>query len=224
MTEASAKKQSAEAASATPAKDAMRQVNEENRRRRAVQEIATDETLRVAPVDQRPEFIAQGKVDDSQTRIFGRLQVEQAIQEEKASEKTAPAPAKEAPKPSEPKPAEPKPAAPKAAVIRKAEPRRNIEDELAKLEQEEEKPEPKAEEPKAEEATIRISREKIDEIRAAEKREDTFKESRKGHTRSEIKPMKKKKSFLFGKKDKKMEEDDMFEEVEYADDEDDLFE
>jgi len=219
MTEASAKKQSAEAASATPAKDAMRQVNEENRRRRAMQEIPTDETLRVAPVDQRPEFIAQGKVDDSQTRIFGRLQVEQAIQEEKASEKKAAEPAKEAPKPIEPKPA-----APKAAVIRKAEPRRNIEDELAKLEQKEEKPEPKAEEPKAEEATIRISREKIDEIRAAEKREDTFKESRKGHTRSEIKPMKKKKSFLFGKKDKKKEEDDMFEEVEYVDDEDDLFE
>ena len=109
-------------------------------------------------------------------------------------------------------------------MIRKAEPRRNIEDELAKLEQKEEKPELKAEEPKAEEATIRISREKIDEIRAAEKREDTFKENRKGHTRSEIKPMKKKKSFLFGKKDKKKEEDDMFEEVEYADDEDDLFE
>ncbi|MBR3795499.1 MAG: hypothetical protein IKK34_05670 [Clostridia bacterium] len=53
-------------ASATPARDAMRH-------RRAQMDIPTDETLRVAPVDQRPEFIAQGRVDDSATRIFGRL-------------------------------------------------------------------------------------------------------------------------------------------------------
>ncbi len=61
--------------SMTPARDAMRRAErEENRRRRAaVQEVPTDETLRVAPVDQRPEFIPQGKVDDSQTRIFGKL-------------------------------------------------------------------------------------------------------------------------------------------------------
>ena len=57
--------------STTPARDAMRRLErEENRRRRAAVEVPTDETLRVAPVDQRPEFIAQGKVDDSQTRIF----------------------------------------------------------------------------------------------------------------------------------------------------------
>ena len=49
-------------------------VREEGRRRRtAAVEVPTDETLRVVPVDQRPEFIAQGKVDDSQTRIFGGL-------------------------------------------------------------------------------------------------------------------------------------------------------
>lgn len=47
----------------------------EGRRRRAQQEfpVTTDETLRVAPVDQRPEFIAQGRVDDSQTRVFSRF-------------------------------------------------------------------------------------------------------------------------------------------------------
>ena len=35
--------------------------------------MPTDKTLRVAPVEDRPEFVPQGKVDDSQTRIFGRL-------------------------------------------------------------------------------------------------------------------------------------------------------
>ena len=67
----------------TPARDAMRQMErEEGRRRRAAAvEVPDDETLRVAPVDQRPEFIAQGKVDDSQTRIFGGLAGEM-VQEE----------------------------------------------------------------------------------------------------------------------------------------------
>ncbi|MBQ4608916.1 MAG: hypothetical protein IJN79_02380 [Clostridia bacterium] len=209
MTEASARKQSAQAVSATPAKDAMRQVNEENRRRRAVQEIPTDETLRVAPVDQRPEFVAQGKVDDSQTRIFGKIQMEKEIQEEQAAQKKTAEPAKEAPK----------------ADVRKAEPRRNIEEELTRLEKKEKTPEVKAEEPKAEEATIRISRGQIEEIRTAEQREDNFRKSHKGQTRGEIKPMKKKKNFLFGRKEKNKDEDDMFEEIEYADDaEDDLFE
>lgn len=61
--------------STTPARDAMRRLErEEGRRRRAaVVEVPTDETLRVAPVDQRPEFVAQGKVDDSETRIFAPL-------------------------------------------------------------------------------------------------------------------------------------------------------
>lgn len=62
--------------SMTPARDALRRAeHEEGRRRRAAQSapVSTDETLRVVPVDQRPEFVAQGKVDDSQTRIFGKL-------------------------------------------------------------------------------------------------------------------------------------------------------
>ncbi len=68
----------------TPARDAMRQMErEESRRRRAAVEVPTDETLRVVPVDQRPEFIAQGKVDDSQTRIFSGLAGEVAQAEEK---------------------------------------------------------------------------------------------------------------------------------------------
>ena len=54
------------------------------RRRRAQQEVPTDKTLRVAPVEERPEFTPQGKVDDSKTRIFGRLDVEGALKEEQA--------------------------------------------------------------------------------------------------------------------------------------------
>ena len=76
----------------------------ENRRRRPQIEIPNDETLRVAPIDQRPEFIAQGKVDDSETRIFGRMAVQAALEEEmKAAapaveeQPEAPAPAAEEP-------------------------------------------------------------------------------------------------------------------------------
>jgi len=58
---------------------------EAGRRRRAAVDVPTDETLRVVPVDQRPEFIAQGKVDDSQTRIFSGLAGEVAQAEEKTA-------------------------------------------------------------------------------------------------------------------------------------------
>ena len=62
----------------------------EGRRRRTAVEVPTDETLRVVPVDQRPEFIAQGRVDDSQTRIFGGLagEVAQAQADVKNTEVT----------------------------------------------------------------------------------------------------------------------------------------
>ena len=48
---------------------------EESRRRRALNEmeVPTDSTLRVAPVGERPDFVAQGRVDDSQTRVFSRV-------------------------------------------------------------------------------------------------------------------------------------------------------
>lgn len=68
----------------TPARDAMRRLErEEGRRRRQAVDVPADETLRVAPVSQRPEFVPQGKVDDSQTRIFSGLadQVTQAAAE-----------------------------------------------------------------------------------------------------------------------------------------------
>lgn len=82
------------AESTTPARDAMRQLErEEGRRRRAAVEVPTDETLRVVPVDQRPEFIAQGKVDDSQTRIFGKLADEVAQAAAPKAEEPAEAPA-----------------------------------------------------------------------------------------------------------------------------------
>ena len=44
--------------------------------------MTTDKTLRVAPIEDRPEFVPQGKVDDSQTRIFGKLTPESAKPEE----------------------------------------------------------------------------------------------------------------------------------------------
>ena len=83
LTEADTAKEAPAEPSNTPARDAMRQMErEEGRRRRAAAvEVPDDETLRVAPVDQRPEFIAQGKVDDSQTRIFSGL-VSEAVHEE----------------------------------------------------------------------------------------------------------------------------------------------
>lgn len=59
----------------TPARDAMRRFEREegHRRRMAEGSVSTEKTLRVAPVEERPDFVAQGKVDDSQTRIFGKL-------------------------------------------------------------------------------------------------------------------------------------------------------
>ena len=63
---------------------------EENHRRRAPQDVPTDKTLRVAPVDERPEFVPQGKVDDSKTRIFGKLDVENAVKEERKKAEEAP--------------------------------------------------------------------------------------------------------------------------------------
>ena len=55
----------------------------QTRRRRAQdREVPDDRTLRVAPVDERPDFIAQGPVDDSQTRVFGRLDTQALAQEE----------------------------------------------------------------------------------------------------------------------------------------------
>ena len=86
------------AESTTPARDAMRQLErEEGRRRRAAVEVPTDETLRVVPVDQRPEFIAQGKVDDSQTRIFGKLTENVPAAPEAPKEDTPEAPKAEKP-------------------------------------------------------------------------------------------------------------------------------
>ena len=87
--EAAAPKVAPMAAGQNPAQ----QEPEEGRRRRQVQEVPvnTDETLRVVPVDERPEFIAQGRVDDSRTRVFGRM----AVTQEPAQ--TVQAPVQEAP-------------------------------------------------------------------------------------------------------------------------------
>ena len=62
----------------------------ENRRRRTPQDVPTDKTLRVAPVEERPEFTPQGKVDDSKTRIFGKLDMENAVREEQKKAEEAP--------------------------------------------------------------------------------------------------------------------------------------
>lgn len=161
---------------------------DEGHRRRAVQSVSTDETLRVVPVDQRPDFVAQGKVDDSQTRVFSRL----SGQDDAKQKADAPA------KPKEPQ----VPELPKKREMPKA--------------QEEAKPvkSPKA----ATEETVRLDRVSLDEIKRRE--EETA--GAKGKKRSEIKPMKKKKGFLFGRK-KQEEEDDFIDDGDDFDDIDDDF-
>ena len=154
-----------------PEKPAEQPAHEEGRRRRAAQTapVSADETLRVMPVDQRPEFVAQGKVDDSQTRIFGKL-TEDAPKAEKPEEKP------------------------------------------------EKKPEPKSEpkpEDKPVDETIRLDRGAID-AELMRRVEGTG-----GKKRSDMKPMKKKKKGLFGRK---RDEDDFFEgEDNYSDSTDDDF-
>ena len=80
-------------------------VREEGRRRRAAAEVqvTNDETLRVAPVDQRPEFIAQGRVDDSQTRVFGKVEAPEAAP---VTEQPAPVTEQPAPEAAQPQQAE----------------------------------------------------------------------------------------------------------------------
>ena len=154
-----------------PEKPAEQPAHEEGRRRRAAQavQVSADETLRVMPVDQRPEFVAQGKVDDSQTRIFGKL-TEDALKAEDKSEKPEETPEK--------------------------------------------KPEPKPTDKPVDE-TIRLDRGAID----AELLRQV--EGTGGKKRSDMKPMKKKKKGLFGRK---RNEDDFFEgEDNYSDTSDDDF-
>ncbi|MFQ9448795.1 MAG: hypothetical protein ACLR4A_16990 [Christensenellales bacterium] len=75
----------------TAAKNAPHKTEEgENHRRRTPQNVPTDKTLRVAPVEERPEFTPQGKVDDSKTRIFGKLDMENAVKEEQKKAEEAP--------------------------------------------------------------------------------------------------------------------------------------
>ncbi|MDO5377931.1 MAG: hypothetical protein Q4G52_06320 [Clostridia bacterium] len=149
-----------------PEKSERPEAETEGRRRRAQQEfpLTADETLRVAPVDQRPEFIAQGKVDDSQTRVFTRL----ADSDGKPKEEPAKA----------------------ADAERKDEP---------------EKP------AKAEEGaeTIRFSRAELD---------DALKRQSGGRKRSEIKPMKKKKKGLFGRKEAEDDLVDAEDDFDHSDD------
>ena len=154
-----------------PEKPAEQPAHEEGRRRRAAQavQVSADETLRVMPVDQRPEFVAQGKVDDSQTRIFGKL-TEDALKAEDKAEKPEETPEK--------------------------------------------KPEPKPTDKPVDE-TIRLDRGAIDAelLRQVERAG--------GKKRSDMKPMKKKKKGLFGRK---RNEDDFFEgEDNYSDTSDDDF-
>ena len=204
--EASRMKEEAAAkpASETPARDAMRH-------RRVQLDIPTDETLRVAPVDERPEFIAQGKVDDSATRIFGRLTEDMEIPVKQDTTRVAPI------KPEEKEPA---PAPMKKALRQKAEPPKAEEPKEAPKEapKEEQKEEPTQ---TAADATIRLNKAQIDEIRQQQPREDKF--AGKGKKREEIKPLKKQKKGLFSRRKKEDDEDDFFEDADFAEDDDDLF-
>lgn len=190
-------------ASNTPARDAMRH-------RRAQIEIPTDETLRVAPVDQRPEFVAQGKVDDSATRIFGRLTEDIEIPAKQDTTRVVPV-----------KPAESAKEEAAAAPVKRAQ-RQKAEVKPVEPKAETEKAEASGDAPTAAEATIRLNKAQIDEIRQQEPREDKF--AGKGKKREEIKPLKKqKKGFLFGRKKKDEDEDDFFEEEDFDEGDDDLF-
>ena len=143
--------------------------------RSAVVEVPVDETLRVAPVDQRPEFIAQGKVDDSQTRIFSGLAGEVALEALKNDAQSD------------------------------IQPVSKVSDLFADA------PAMADAEPVGEaEQTIRLSRAQVEEIRQQqEPREDKY--VGRGKKKEEIKPLKKqKKSFLFGKKKAKVQDEDDF--------------
>ena len=170
--------------------------------------MPTDETLRVVPVDQRPEFIAQGKVDDSQTRIFGRLSEEVA---------QAATPKDEAPKAAEPKDEAPKAAEPKNEVPADVPAVSRVADLFEEAPAIDEKPADRHEP----EHTIRLSRAQIEEIcQQQEPREDKY--AGGGRKKSELKPMKKSLFSGFGKK--KVEEDDFEEDSLDEFDDDDLIE
>lgn len=180
--------------SSTPARDAMRQLErEEGRRRRAAVDVPTDETLRVVPVDQRPEFIAQGKVDDSQTRIFGGLADEVALAEAKAERKPV----------SEPNVK----AVHKVSDLFADAPEIDVYEADGEAEQ-----------------TIRLSRAQVEEIRQQqEPREDKYaKGGKKKDEIKPMK--KQKKGFLFGRKKAADDEDDFVEEMDEEFGDDDFFE
>lgn len=86
LTDEQAVRMKEEAKAAQPAR-------EEGRRRRTAHEpeVSSERTLRVAPVEDRPEFVAQGAVDDSQTRVFGKFDTQEmkAITKETTAEPTA---------------------------------------------------------------------------------------------------------------------------------------
>lgn len=199
--------------STTPARDAMRRLErEEGRRRRMNVEVPGDETLRVMPVDQRPEFIAQGPVDDSQTRIFTPVYQQEEPEAPAApmiKEEPAVKPAvKEAPAAPAAKRAKAAPVAPVAPVAPAA-PMTGDDPEAGQ--------------------TIRLNRQELDALREQQEsleREDKF--AGKGQKRKDIKPMKKKGLFAgFGKKGKKKADDDEDDFVEAYDeddfDDDDLY-
>ena len=174
-----------------PAAEERKPEPEEGRRRRAVVDapLTADRTLRVAPVDQRPEF-PQSKADDSRTRIFGKL-TQDATQEEPTPEAKTPA----------------------------EEEKRPLKDFAAQAEEQTD------EAKNAGSETIRLSRGELDELR--QKQAEAAPESR-GRKRSEIKPMKKKKRGLFGRRkdDDMLEDEDDFidEDDEYDDSDDDFIE
>ena len=62
--------------------DAPRRAESRRAAEAAEENVTAEQTLRVAPVDQRPDFVAQGKVDDSETRVFSGLRGEEMASEE----------------------------------------------------------------------------------------------------------------------------------------------
>lgn len=171
-------------------------------RRRPVQEVSNVETLRVAPVDQRPEFVAQRKVDDSATRVFTRMG--DAAKTGERRRESGPVVVAELSE-DEMKAAAAEPAqdnAPQADAPQEKRPKRGAPERGETLRE------------AGEGETIRLNNAELSELYKRQER-------KKGATIKNAKPMKKKKKGLFSRGGG---DDDVLDDYDAQSDDDDLFE
>ena len=189
--------------------DTAQQPVSRSRARRAAQEaeVSAEETLRVVPVDERPEFVAQGKVDDSETRVFSKVKdqldgdtrVQKPVRE---SEQAQEVPAQRT--------ATRRTAAQAVTDETRVQPRVQAADPVAN--------DSEGIRSAANGETIRLNNAEMAELVKKQERKSA------GNTIKSAKPMKKKKKGFFFSRD---DEDDLLEDLEGerpTDDDDDLFE